>query len=63
VLDISFVPGQEIDDAVQNHLHADYIFGLAKTDRGVRILLDVDRTLIPEEIIPRDGLFQETGTG
>lgn len=62
VLDISFVPGQEIDDAVQSHLHADYIFGLAKTDRGVRILLDIDRTLIPEEIIPRDELSQETGT-
>lgn len=55
VIDISFVPGQEIDNAVQNHLHADYIFGMAKTDRGVRILLDVDRTLIPEEIIPGDG--------
>lgn len=61
VIDISFVPGQEIDDAVQGHLHADYIFGLAKTDRGVRILLDVDRTLILEEIIPGDGFSQETG--
>ena len=56
VLDISFVQGHEIDDAVQEHLHADYIFGLAKTDRGVRILLDIDRTLIPEEIIPQGGL-------
>lgn len=52
VLDISFVPGQEIDDAVQDHLQADYIFGLAKTDRGVRILLDINRTLVPEEIFP-----------
>ncbi|RJR37275.1 MAG: PAS domain S-box protein [Deltaproteobacteria bacterium] len=55
VLDISYIPGQEIDDAVQNHLHAEYIFGLAKTDRGVRILLDVDHTLNPEEIIPGGG--------
>jgi purine-binding chemotaxis protein CheW len=53
VLDISFVQGQEIDDSIQDHLHADYIFGMAKTDRGVRILLDIDRTLIPEEIIPQ----------
>jgi purine-binding chemotaxis protein CheW len=60
VLDISFVQGQEIDDAVQNHLHADYIFGLAKTDRGVRILLDIDRSLIPEEIIPGGGFSQGT---
>ena len=59
VLDISFIQGQEIDDAVQNHLHADYIFGLAKTDRGVRILLDIDRTLIPAEILPGDGFSQE----
>jgi len=60
VLDISFVQGQEIDDAVQDHLHADYIFGMAKTDRGVRILLDIDRTLIPEEIIPGGEFSQET---
>ncbi|MBI4643053.1 MAG: chemotaxis protein CheW [Deltaproteobacteria bacterium] len=60
VLDISFVPGREIDDAVQDHLHADYIFGMAKTDRGVRILLDIDRTLVPEEIIPRGEFSQET---
>jgi purine-binding chemotaxis protein CheW len=60
VLDISFVRGQEIDDVVQEHLHADYIFGMAKTDRGVRILLDIDRTLIPEEIIPKSEFFQET---
>lgn len=56
VLDISYIPGQEIDDAVQNHLHAQYIFGMAKTERGVRILLDVDQTLNPEEIIPGGGL-------
>jgi purine-binding chemotaxis protein CheW len=61
VLDISFVPGREIDDAVQGHLHADYIFGMAKTERGVRILLDIDRTLIPEEIIPSTGFIQEAG--
>ncbi|MFZ5450998.1 MAG: chemotaxis protein CheW [Thermodesulfobacteriota bacterium] len=52
VLDIAFIQGQDIDDAVQNHFQADYIFGLAKTDRGISILLDVNRTLIPEEIIP-----------
>lgn len=52
VLDIAFIQGQEIDDAVQDHLHADYIFGLAKTDRGITILLDINRTLIPEEIMP-----------
>jgi len=56
VLDISYIPGQEIDDAIQNHLHAQYIFGMAKTERGVRILLDVDQTLNPEEIIPGGGL-------
>jgi purine-binding chemotaxis protein CheW len=55
VLGISFIAGQEIDDAVQNHLHAEYIFGLAKTERGVRILLDVDQTLNPEEIMPGGG--------
>jgi len=55
VLDISYIPGQEIDDAIQNHLHAQYIFGMAKTERGVRILLDVDQTLNPEEIIPGGG--------
>ena len=30
---------------------ADYIFGMAKTDRGISILLDINHTLIPEEII------------
>jgi purine-binding chemotaxis protein CheW len=61
VADISYINGQEIDDAVQNQLHADYIFGMAKTDRGVRILLDINRTLNPEELILGDGASQATG--
>lgn len=61
VQDISFISGQEIDDAAQGHLHADFIFGMAKTDRGVRILLDLSRTLIPEEIMPQEGFLQEAG--
>jgi len=60
VSDISSINGQEIDDAVQNHLHTDYIFGMAKTDRGVRILLDINRTLNPEELILGDGVSQAT---
>lgn len=60
VIDISFIHGQEIDNAVQDQLNADYIFGLAKTDRGIRILLDINRTLIPEElIIPAKGFSPE----
>jgi len=50
VSDISYINGTEIDDAVQDHLQADYIFGMAKTNRGVRILLDIDKTLNPEEL-------------
>ena len=50
VSDISYINGTEIDDAVQDQLHADYIFGMAKTNRGVRILLDIDKTLNPEEL-------------
>jgi len=50
VSDISYINGTDIDDYVQNNLHADYIFGMAKTSRGVRILLDIDRTLNPEEL-------------
>lgn len=50
VSDISYINGTEIDDTVQDHLHADYIFGMAKTNRGVRILLDIDKTLNPEEL-------------
>jgi purine-binding chemotaxis protein CheW len=51
VSDISYIPGREIDDCVQGHLHADYIFGMAKTDRGVRILLDMDKTLDDEAMV------------
>ena len=50
VSDITYINGTEIDDAVQDHLQADYIFGMAKTNRGVRILLDIDKTLNPEEL-------------
>jgi purine-binding chemotaxis protein CheW len=49
VSDISYINGEDIDDTVQDNLRADYIFGMAKTSRGVRILLDIDRTLNPEE--------------
>lgn len=54
VSDITYINGTEIDDAVQDHLHADYIFGMAKTSRGVRILLDIDKTLNPEELTLED---------
>jgi len=50
VSDISYIDGTDIDDAVQGQLHAEYIFGMAKTSRGVRILLDIDKTLNPEEL-------------
>jgi len=50
VSDISYIPGREIDDFVQGHLQADYIFGMAKTDRGIRILLDINKTLDPREL-------------
>ena len=50
VSDISYIHGNEIDDAVQDHLQAEYIFGMAKTNRGVRILLDIDKTLDLEEM-------------
>ena len=63
VSDISYIPGREIDDAVQDHLHADYIFGMAKTDRGVRILLDINKTLDPEELIPGGDDSQHPGSG
>jgi purine-binding chemotaxis protein CheW len=59
VSDITFINGQEIDDAVQGHLHAKYIFGMARTDRGVRILLDLNRTLNPDELVLGDGLSPE----
>ncbi len=54
VSDISYINGAEIDDAVQNQLQADYIFGMAKTDRGVRILLDINKTLDHNEMILGD---------
>lgn len=50
VSDISYINGTDIDDAVQSHLQAEYIFGMAKTSRGVRILLDIDKTLNPAEL-------------
>lgn len=50
VSDISYISGTDIDDAVQDHLQAEYIFGMAKTSRGVRILLDIDKTLNPAEL-------------
>jgi purine-binding chemotaxis protein CheW len=49
VSDISYINGEDIDDTVQGNLQADYIFGMAKTSRGVRILLDIDKTLNPGE--------------
>jgi purine-binding chemotaxis protein CheW len=52
VSDITYIPGREIDDFVQDHLHAEYIFGMAKTDRGIRILLDIDKTLDPKDLVP-----------
>jgi purine-binding chemotaxis protein CheW len=54
VSDITYINGTEIDDSVQGHLHADYIFGMAKTSRGVRILLDIDKALDPAELILED---------
>ncbi|MHB8068551.1 MAG: chemotaxis protein CheW [Desulfobaccales bacterium] len=55
VSDISYISGMDIDDAVQDHLRAQYIFGMAKTNRGVRILLDIDKTLNPAEFSLGDG--------
>lgn len=54
VSDISYINGEDIDDTVQDNLQADYIFGMAKTSRGVRILLDIDKTLNPEEFTLED---------
>jgi len=50
VSDIAYIHGNEIDDSLQNHLRADYIFGMARTERGVRILLDINQTLNSEEL-------------
>ena len=54
VSDISYINGEDIDDTVQDNLQADYIFGMAKTSRGVRILLDIDKTLNPAEFTLED---------
>jgi len=54
VSDISYINGEDIDDTVQDNLQADYIFGMAKTSRGVRILLDIDKTLNPGEFTLED---------
>lgn len=54
VSDISHLQGEEIDDEVQHRLHADFIFGMARTAQGVKILLDLGRLLRPEELIWTD---------
>jgi len=51
VSDITHIDGGEIDDVVQHRLNADYVFGMARTAKGVKILLDLSRMLKPEELI------------
>jgi purine-binding chemotaxis protein CheW len=54
VSDITQINGEEIDDALQHRLHADYIFGMARTARGVKILLDLSRMLSSAALITGD---------
>jgi len=50
VSDIIHINGEEIDDVVQHRLNTDYVFGMARTAKGVKILLDLSRMLTAEEL-------------
>lgn len=51
VSDITHINGEEIDDAVHHRLNADYIFGMARTAKRVKILLDLTKMLKTEELV------------
>jgi len=51
VSDITQINGEDIDDQVQCRLHTDYVFGMARTAKGVTILLDLGRMLKPEDLV------------
>lgn len=51
VSDITHIQGEEIDDDVQRRLNLAYIFGMARTAQGVKILLDLNRMLQSEDLI------------
>jgi purine-binding chemotaxis protein CheW len=52
VSEVLNIRGEDIEDtpAFGANLNTDYILGMAKTEGGVKILLDIDRVLSDEEI-------------
>ena len=52
VSEVLNIKGEEIEDtpAFGTKLDTDYIFGMAKMEGGVKILLDIDRVLSSEEV-------------
>ncbi len=52
VSEVLNIKGEDIEDtpAFGTKLDTDYILGMAKTDGGVKILLDIDRVLRTDEI-------------
>jgi purine-binding chemotaxis protein CheW len=52
VSEVLNIRGEDIEDtpAFGTNLNTDYILGMAKTEGGVKILLDIDRVLSDEEI-------------
>jgi purine-binding chemotaxis protein CheW len=54
VSEIIQINGEDIDDVVQHRLNTDYIFGMARTAKGVKVLLDLSRMLRPEDLILGD---------
>ena len=56
VSEVLNIKSEEIEDAPAfgTGLETDYILGMAKIERGVKILLDIDRVLTEEEIAALD---------
>ena len=52
VSEVLNVKGEEVEDTPTfgTKLNTDYILGMAKIEGGVKILLDIDRVLKPEEV-------------
>lgn len=52
VSEVLNIKGDEIEEAPRfgSKLNADYILGMAKTEGGVKILLDIDRVLRSEDV-------------
>lgn len=53
VSEVANIKDQDIEDAplIGGSLNTDYIFGMAKTQGSVKILLDIDRVLTSDEMI------------